>query len=121
MSKIIKAVIILIVLAAIALASYEFVVKPGAVGVSLGGLTTSTGASNIVTADQDVGGEFLQMLLNLKAIKLNTSIFDNTSYKSLKDYTVVLEEPKNVGRPNPFAPVGQDVVVPPKQIPGTTR
>lgn len=59
--------------------------------------------------EQRVGGEFLDQLLNLEAMTLPGDIFDNPSFGSLSDFTIDLIQPGNEGRPNPFAPVGEDV------------
>jgi len=52
------------------------------------------------------GGEILKMLAELKSIKLDTSFFENKTFKSLVDFSVELTTEK-AGRLNPFAPFGE--------------
>jgi len=51
--------------------------------------------------------EILNLLNRMSKVKLDDSIFNNNSFKSLKDTTVVLVG-QPVGRDNPFAPLGTD-------------
>ncbi len=56
------------------------------------------------SADADAAGVRVLSLLNqISSLKIDTSIFDNPTYKSLVDYSITVPE-QNVGRPNPFAP-----------------
>ncbi len=51
------------------------------------------------------GGDLISLLLELKSIKLDTSILQNPVFLTLQDFSVELaSEP--VGRLNPFAPIG---------------
>lgn len=52
-------------------------------------------------------GEFSDILSSISTITIDTSIFNNPSYKSLRDFPVTLGSDIK-GRPNPFAPVGND-------------
>lgn len=53
------------------------------------------------------GREILALLADLKSVRLDDSIFSDPVFQSLQDTSVELVlEPK--GRPNPFAPLGQD-------------
>jgi len=55
----------------------------------------------------DAGREILALLVDLKSIKLDGSIFDQKSFKTLEDFSLPIDpEPK--GRVNPFAPIGVD-------------
>jgi hypothetical protein len=47
---------------------------------------------------------FLATLISLTKIKIDTSLFGNSSFNSLNDNTVLLE-PSVTGRANPFAPI----------------
>ena len=51
--------------------------------------------------------EILSLLNRMAKVKLDDSIFNDNSFKSLKDTTVVLVG-QPVGRNNPFAPLGTD-------------
>jgi len=51
------------------------------------------------------GKEILTLLIDLKSIELDGSIFEDGSFKSLEDFSLPIDpEPK--GRTNPFAPIG---------------
>jgi hypothetical protein len=54
-----------------------------------------------------IGQEIVIELNRLRSLQnISTDIFKNSAFASLKDYTQVVV-PQPVGRPNPFAPVGQ--------------
>lgn len=53
----------------------------------------------------------LRQISDLDQIKLNTDIFEKPEFLALKDISQDLPEPTDVGRPNPFAPIGVDVGV----------
>ena len=53
---------------------------------------------------------FLGVLLSIKNIKLDDSIFLNTAFLALRDSSIILTPDGNEGRPNPFAPIGSDAV-----------
>lgn len=54
------------------------------------------------------GKEFIGLIKNIKTIKLDTTIFDDPIYKSLIDFSVVIEIPQKRGRLNPFIPVNHE-------------
>lgn len=62
-------------------------------------------SQSVANASQ-ISQEFINQLLNLKAIKLDDEIFSSMAFQSLEDFTIVLIQPGNEGRPNPFAPFG---------------
>jgi hypothetical protein len=68
--------------------------------------TTSVDATN------GVAQEFLTLLLSVTQIKLDDSIFSDPAFLSLHDSSIILVPDGNEGRPNPFAPIGVDVVIP---------
>jgi len=88
-------------------------------------LITSLGVHSLILAKEDAGSlvsanennvddvaerEILSLLLDLRAIDLDSSIFESEAFKSLKDFGVTLaKEP--VSRVNPFAPIGNDRAV----------
>lgn len=53
-----------------------------------------------------VGSRVLSLLNQINSLKIDTSIFNSLVYRSLVDYSITIPE-QNVGRPNPFAPIGQ--------------
>ena len=72
-----------------------------AVGVEQTGSTTE----NALVAE-----DFLSILLSVKSIKLDSSIFSDNAFQSLRDSSIILTPDGNEGRKNPFAPIGSDVV-----------
>lgn len=52
-----------------------------------------------------VGADLLGMLLELKSLTLDSSVFSNEIFRALVDYSVDLA-PQPIGRDNPFAPIG---------------
>lgn len=60
-----------------------------------------------VGAEGPIGQEIVIELNRLRTLQnISTDIFKSSAFASLKDYTQVVV-PQPVGRPNPFAPVGQ--------------
>ncbi|MFZ2149829.1 MAG: IPT/TIG domain-containing protein [Minisyncoccia bacterium] len=114
----IRNIIIFVSIAAVFVLIYIFFVqKPEAPDTNL---VTSSPSSNL----PDVGGtnavgaldntqnlvaqEFLTLLLSVRNIKLDDSIFADTAWNSLRDSSIVLVPDGTEGRPNPFAPIGSD-------------
>lgn len=80
------------------------------------GMTSNSAPEPLITTDvignsgspsEDIADrELVESLLTLRAITLSGSIFTDPAFRSLKDFgTPIVAEP--VGRPNPFAPIGQ--------------
>lgn len=70
-------------------------------------LPTATTDTTVSQATQD----FLPVLLNVKSIKLDNSIFLNPAFLSLRDSSIVLVQDGTEGRPNPFAPIGSENII----------
>jgi len=114
MSSKIKTIIIsVVIIAVIILAYFLFFQK----APDKGNLT-STGESTPTPASQSTGAtvtnapvdpDFLAMLLSVKSLTLNDSIFSSQAFASLRDSSIILT-PDNTteGRVNPFAPIGSD-------------
>lgn len=51
-----------------------------------------------------VAARVLSLLNQIKSLNIDTSIFSDPAYQTLRDYSVVIS-PQNVGRANPFAPL----------------
>ena len=67
--------------------------------------TPSTLLSSSPTSDSAiVGAQVLGLLNQIQSLKIDTSIFTDPGYNTLRDYSVAIP-PVNVGRPNPFAPL----------------
>ncbi len=56
-------------------------------------------------ASSQIGRDFIVLLAELKAIKLDETFFADPIFLSLHDSTVTIA-PQPVGRRNPFAPIG---------------
>ena len=78
------------------------------------GLSSSSSSSSTLldtqtevdTPDQDL----VATLIALRAVKLDGSLFSDPGFQSLRDFsTPIVPEP--VGRPDPFAPLGNSVVI----------
>ena len=125
MSKGVITIIILAIVAVLGAGGYYYMQQQQN-GSTVGALvSTTTGApvTNTVPvgASGDVGKEFLTTLLNLKTLSLDGSLFKSNSYSSLVDSSIILTAPDNVGRVNPFSPIGTDAaVVPATTTPATT-
>jgi len=58
-------------------------------------------------AQSQVGEDVINLLAQLKALQLDSSLFGSKSFMTLVDYTQTIKtEP--IGRNNPFAPIGKD-------------
>ena len=66
-------------------------------------LSTDTQTSN--SADAQL---VYTLLKKMSFVKLDDSIFSNQLFINLKDNTVILDR-QDVGRQNPFAPIGSDI------------
>lgn len=66
--------------------------------------------SGDTTIDPSITSDFLGLLLSVKSIKLDDSIFQDEAFKSLHDSSIELTPDGTEGRPNPFAPFGNDNV-----------
>jgi hypothetical protein len=95
-------VIIIIVAAVIGYFYYEGSIP--AVNTGLTQIDAMSGDDIMVT----------QLLAQVDTIRIDTKLFTDMAFKSLKDYTVSIQ-PLGVGRQNPFAPVPGMVVTKPKQ------
>lgn len=68
----------------------------------------SGSSSAVISSDEAVSPASQQLLLTLgrlNTIKLDESIFADAVFLSLSDFGVTIP-PENIGRRNPFAPVG---------------
>ncbi len=81
-----------------------------ALNPTLGGLVSSLSVSS---GDSIIGRELLTMLLKLKSIVLDTTVFDSKVFSSLQDWSQpIAPQPfgKTVGRRNPFSDFGDTSV-----------
>ena len=87
------------------------------VSVDTQSLPISFGASATLS-DAGASNNLIIVLSGLRMISLEASIFKDPAFLSLKDFGIPLQE-EQVGRYNPFLPIGADGVDPSKQEPTT--
>ncbi len=58
--------------------------------------------------DTSITKDFLSVLLNVKDIKMDDSVFSARAFMNLKDSSILLIPTGDEGRLNPFAPIGAD-------------
>lgn len=110
----IRNIIIFVVIGAVIVLVYIFFIKPALSSqpdlVSATDTTTSStsGSGTDVTSSDGsaVAQDFLTLLLSVKNIKLNVSIFSDPAFASLHDSSVTLTPDATIGRPDPFAQFG---------------
>lgn len=113
MNKKLKTILILVVVVVVigVAASYFLQNKsaPSAPVTSDNPLSASSRAAGVVssTAPLAPATEFSALLSTIKSISIDTSLFTNASYLSLRDFPITLGT-EIIGRPNPFAPIGYD-------------
>lgn len=79
--------------------------------VAFDDLTQDTVALDAPTSSVvNEGTKILAILQEMKNITLDTSIFTDPMFLNLSDFTVELT-PEPISRPNPFAPIGQDITI----------
>ena len=127
-SKIKNIIIVSVVVVALVLV-YIFFLKPAPDTANLVSSTSSAGGTtdvNVISQNSAVTQDLLSVLLSVKSIKLDDSIFSDKAFMSLHDSSILLTSPGDEGRPNPFAPIGFEAattpvvpVVPPPATPQT--
>jgi len=122
MSPKIKNIIIFGVAAIILILAYFLFFKPAPEQANLTTTTTTGDATvaNVETSNTTIGADFLNTLLSVKNINLDDSIFSDPSFASLHDSSIVLVPDTTQGRPNPFLPIGTDVLSTTNAAPSTS-
>ena len=111
-SKIKNIILGIIVVAIVSFLVYIFFIKKNPVSTSLTSSSTSNVSDINGSETSAISNSFISLLLSVKSIKLDDSIFSNTSFISLKDSSIILvQEQGNEGRSNPFAPIGSESMV----------
>ncbi len=113
MSSKIKNIIILVgvALVLIFVYFYFFAGKKDQPLISNSPSATTTGATTSNEDTSAISQELLSVLLNIKNIKIDNSIFSSKAFSSLRDSSVEIVPDGQEGRVNPFAPIGSDPVV----------
>lgn len=100
--KHLKTILIFVLIFAAAVVGYIFLRKPATPALQTIPTTTSLGAGE--SPQSVIGQEFLSVLLSLKDLRLDASVFKSNEFSSLRDFsTPISREPGQEGRPNPFA------------------
>lgn len=73
-----------------------------------GTLSSSEPTAMDPDASSEIGNQFLNLLLNIKTIRLDDSILKAPTFSTLQDYSINLVQLGNEGRANPFAAIGRD-------------
>ena len=111
----IKNIIIFVIIGLVFVSIYFFYIKKDpddeATLVSSSALAEVEDAS-VGVENSLLAREFLTLLLSVRSINLNDSIFADNTFLSLRDSSIVLVPDGNEGRPNPFAPLGIDIFAP---------
>jgi hypothetical protein len=84
--------------------------------VNNSGTNETTPAANTSSDTSLMAKDFLALLLGVKGIKLDDTIFSDPSFGSFHDSTIVLTPDTSTGRSNPFAPFGADNAVAPSPL-----
>lgn len=108
MKSIIRNIIILAIVVILAIVGYSVFFKKDT--AQTGGLVTTSGqgAGQTASVIDSPGKDFVTLLLNIRTLKLDDSIFSNTAFTSLQDFSRPIPPDTDPGRPNPFAPLGAD-------------
>lgn len=112
MASKIKNIIIFVVIAIALILIYVFFFKKAPEEANLAVTSEDSALPSASVADQNtaIGEDFLSLLLSVKSIKLDDSIFADTAFATLRDSSIELIADGTEGRPNPFAPIGIDVL-----------
>ncbi len=121
MTSKIKNIIIVTVIAALLILAYIFFLKPtpqeeGLISSS----NTPLSDTNVVDQNSLITKDLLSLLLSVKSIKLEDSIFADGAFINLKDSSILLTPSGDEGRLNPFAPVGFETILTPIKPPEKT-
>lgn len=112
MASTVKTAIIFVAIGVILILVYVYFIKADPEADGLLSSATSTPALSTSTASPEtaLAQDFLSLLLNVKNIKLNDTLFSDVTFTSLRDSSITLIPDGTEGRPNPFAALGSDNV-----------
>lgn len=108
----IKNIIIFVAIGAALVLIYVFFIKPDPdIPVLVSSIPNPIAQNGeALNRNSSVAGEFLNLLLNVKNIKLDDAIFSDDAFNSLHDSSITLIPDATEGRSNPFAPIGSDKI-----------
>jgi len=115
----IKNIIIFIVIALVFFLIYIFLIKPapkqaslvsGGASKTLPNMDGSFANTNTSNTNSLIQKDFLALFSNTKNIKLDSTIFSDPAFSSLRDSSIALTPDGTEGRSNPFAQFGNDAV-----------
>ena len=106
--KILRIILILAVLGGLGYMGYQYFANGSTSAPTSSLVSSNTDATTPESDANAVSDTFLQQLLNLKSITIDTDLFNTTTYKSLHDYSMPIVSDGTEGRVNPFAPIGTD-------------
>lgn len=69
-------------------------------------------SSNGIHSTPDPSQQFVVLLQSIKSISLDPSLIQSKAFQKLVNYGSILPVDAPAGRPNPFAPIGQDTIIP---------
>ncbi len=96
--------------------------KPKEANLVSSSVVTQDASSNVsenINQNSAVTKEFLSVLLSVKGLKLDDSIFSDKAFVSIRDSSILLVPTGDEGRANPFAPIGFDYLRPSLTVPNS--
>ncbi len=120
----IKNIIIFVAVGTFLALIYIYFIKPSSNSSNLISATPVSAPNTLASlGGGSVANDFLALLLSVKSIKLDDTIFSDNAFINLHDSSITLTGDGTEGRSNPFAPLGVDnvaVPVPIQNIPSIT-
>jgi len=110
MSKILNIVIVILILAALVYGYMQFTSSPDTATPEGLSAESDTPTIDVGLTTQTQQNDFVSLLLDLKQISLDTEFLTSSVFTSLTDFSRDII-PQNVGRRNPFAPIGANAGV----------
>lgn len=107
-SPLVKNIIIGVIAVGLLILGYIFFSNSSSTDTALTSSSGEAGTTATTTqGEQDkLSQDFVTMLLGVKSIKLDDTIFSDPAFTSLRDSSILLVPDGTEGRPNPFAPIG---------------
>lgn len=112
-NKTVIIVIVIVILASVAYAIFGTGNSSNTSGVSkqaVGNTANTNTATNPAAALDGPGKEFVAQLLAIQNINFNLDLFKDPVFQGMQDFSREIQ-PQEAGRPNPFAPLGDDTRV----------